>query len=476
MMIKSLVAHFTFYSTSRIVTALLSFSVLVLYTHLLSPEEYGIYTLIYTAISIAYAVLFNWIALSLERFYFSYPQSSILNLTLKLYGICIVVSFTLSIPLYFFLPLSKIEFFLGVSILAFQAFYQLSLSLFKIRLLSKHYSFLSLLQYLLNLGIGTILVWHGLKSMGALIGFLLSLFFVSIFCLKAWDLPKKNISKEKTPFYKKLLEYGLPLGLSTSLQMFFSGCDRYFIAAMRDTKSAGIYSANYDLATQSLGMLTSICLTTLCPLIFNAYEKEGKEKALKLIQLGRKIFIVILLPATLGMIILSKNIIYVIFGPQFSANADKLITWISLGFFISSFKSFYLDIIWQLAKYNKAQVYSTLAAAICNSILNLFWVPSYGMLGSAYATAFSYACSFIVCFLLIYQRFELHFDFKFKVLFKLLIPSIIMSMMLLYIRNFCGEWALFFQISSAICLYFGSLYFLYYKEFKQNLKLFRKNR
>ena len=57
------------YLLAKIIPGLIAFTALSLYTHLLSPEEYGIYTLITSATVLLHNVIYNWLAAGTLRFW-----------------------------------------------------------------------------------------------------------------------------------------------------------------------------------------------------------------------------------------------------------------------------------------------------------------------------------------------------------------------------------------------------------------------
>jgi len=56
---------------AKAVPALVAFLALSLYTHLLAPDEYGLYTLIFTAAIFTHNTVFNWICMGTMRFWSS---------------------------------------------------------------------------------------------------------------------------------------------------------------------------------------------------------------------------------------------------------------------------------------------------------------------------------------------------------------------------------------------------------------------
>src|SRR5690606_30955381 len=62
-----LIKHGAIYLLSRIVPGLVAFASLVVYTRLLSPDEYGVYVLVIATVTLVQAIGFSWLDLSLLR-------------------------------------------------------------------------------------------------------------------------------------------------------------------------------------------------------------------------------------------------------------------------------------------------------------------------------------------------------------------------------------------------------------------------
>ena len=64
-----LLRHSIIYILAKVIPGLMAFAALSLYTHLLSPSEYGIYTLIITGTALLHNVLYNWLPAGTLRFW-----------------------------------------------------------------------------------------------------------------------------------------------------------------------------------------------------------------------------------------------------------------------------------------------------------------------------------------------------------------------------------------------------------------------
>jgi len=67
--------HSSIYLLVKLTSGLLAFTALSLYTHLLTPAEYGLYTLLFTGILLIHNVILDWLPSGTTR-YWSNPKYS----------------------------------------------------------------------------------------------------------------------------------------------------------------------------------------------------------------------------------------------------------------------------------------------------------------------------------------------------------------------------------------------------------------
>ena len=92
---------------------------------------------------------------------------------------------------------------------------------------------------------------------------------------------------------------------------------------------------------------------------------------------------------SLSMTVLSSFFIHLIYGQAFMGASIilQIYVWSSVGTFLGVLASNYL-----ITENNqKTLIFMTFIPMIINVILNILWIPKYGIVGSAYATLISYS-------------------------------------------------------------------------------------
>jgi len=186
---------------------------------------------------------------------------------------------------------------------------------------------------------------------------------------------------------KNLLIDSWPLIFANGFGLIYSRIDQVLIKNMLGASQVGIYSVAVILA-EVWGFIPTIIVSSLFPAIINARktsEKMYHERLKKLALLLLALAIIVSSVITL----LAPFLIKLIYGPAFSGGIKilQIYVWASLGTFLGSLAYNYL-----LAENNKKLMVSmTFIPMAINIVLNVLWIPKYGIIGAAYATLISYS-------------------------------------------------------------------------------------
>jgi O-antigen/teichoic acid export membrane protein len=195
---------------------------------------------------------------------------------------------------------------------------------------------------------------------------------------------------------KELAAYGAPLALTFMLVLIVDLSDRLILGWLIGPEAVGGYAAAYDLAQQSLGMLTGVVHLAAFPLAVRAFETGGVAEARAHLQTSGYTLLAIALPATIGLVMLANNIATVMLGSEFRESAGVIMRWVALAVLVGTLKAYYLDYSFQLGRRMRTQVWTVGIAAITNVTLNLLLIPVHGPLGAAYATLGAFVAGFSV--------------------------------------------------------------------------------
>jgi O-antigen/teichoic acid export membrane protein len=366
----------------------------MLYTRLLSPEQFGQYALVISGTDLVQVLVFQWLHLALARFLLleKHENETVLPSIFALFSALSACVFTVGLCFVFFIdnPTLQVLIAIAIPLSIAQGWTEINLKLAAARLQPFTYGKILAGKNTISLIVGSGLAWVGLASFAPLTGLLIGA-SVSwyIFGRHAW----KGI-KPRWPSSKALQEYanyGLPLALTFALGWITSSSDRLIIAWLVDEAATGVYAAGYDLAQQSLGLLLTIVNTAAYPLVMRAFAQNGVAAAANQLKSNGELIFTVAFAGAAGIIALSPAIVGTIIGQEFRAEAGEVLPWIACSAAIAGIKAFHLDIAFQLAKQSKLQAYLAGITAIFNVALNFILIPKFGITGAAAATMISFS-------------------------------------------------------------------------------------
>lgn len=381
------------YFSVRVFAAIVGIVAIALYTRLVSPEAYGVFTLILSAVTTVYALGYQWIRASLLRFL---PAQESLKgspaaaavigygwASLGLIGIATMMAFWPDPPWTY----AQIALGLGCA-LALSAI-ELLLAVAQARRRPLLYATLTACRALGALAIGSSLAFAGYGAEGLLLGYLLAHGLPALVMLiwhkrRLFDLPFKGAQ------LRPLVDFGWPMAVIGIGGAVIGVSDRYMIAWLADTAQAGIYAAPYDLAQRTLNMLMLAAFLAYSPVVFRHYDQDERANLDLALKAQSRLMLVTGLPTALMLALFSTVVAQVFFGPEFREGAANLIPWIAGAALIQGWNSYYLSYGYTLTHKVAINAIVVITGAFINLGLNFILIPGQGALGAAIATLLTY--------------------------------------------------------------------------------------
>ncbi len=388
-----LLRHSLIYVLARGVPGIINFLAITIYTRLMSPGEYGQYALVIAAVGLIDSVLFQWLRLGLLRFLPRHSEQPQVLLTTLFTAFLLMVAFTslLGVAGHFFWPgqMDRKLLVTGIVLLWIQGWYELNLELARSQLAPFRYGVMSVFKSVLALVTGVLLILQGMGELAPLLGLLTGMGLASLFLAgKEWH----SISRKSVDWslFGKLLRYGLPMTATYSLAFLVGSSDRFMLGWFMGADAPGLYAPGYDLTQFSLLMLMMVVNLAAYPMVVRALEHEGVESARRQLKRVLVLTVAVALPVATGLAVCSENISNVLLGEMYREPASMLIPVIALSSFVFGIKIFYLDLSFQLSNKTYIEPWVMLGAAVVNVLLNLWWIPLFGLTGAAFATVIAY--------------------------------------------------------------------------------------
>lgn len=202
---------------------------------------------------------------------------------------------------------------------------------------------------------------------------------------KNYGLKIKNWKFDKI-LAKEILKNSWPLMLAGASYFIYIRIDQVMIGSMLGNYKVGIYAASVKLV-EVWYFVPAIIATALFPAIINA-----KKTSVEIYKNRLKNFYILMTIIPIAMAIpitlLAKPIIQVIFGSGYleSIPVLRIYIWSNLGLFLTFAVGQYL----MAENFVKTIFWLNLCAMVVNIVLNLIFIPIFGLIGSAWATLISY--------------------------------------------------------------------------------------
>lgn len=447
--------EYSIYMIGKVIVLLFSLLTMKVFTSTLGLALFGQYQLILTTYTLFVLSIYNWIPAVIIRFYPHDKNEYDRNMFKKLIATFFIYSTIMSTIIVFVLIILKSVFFEKHNLL----FTNIQLILLLVMIITGSAALITL-QYLRGSGqsktfnmltvfekagilLFSIIIFNYINA--KIVGIQIALIITSIFIIIYGIIKNKDIkylvSPTKYSLMKPYLKYGLPITLIYFAAAVISGSDRYCIAYYLGNEAVGLYSATYALSEKSLGVMGSILLTAQLPVIVKLWENGAIQECELIISNALKLLVIICAPIIIWYIFYGSQFITFITTSDFS-NVAYLLPIISTGTYFM-LVSYIIQQVIILKKNSLPILKNTLTAACLNIILNIIFIPIYGMTAAAAVTLISY----LVLLYLNLRLAKLILEIK---IYKWDYIKIIISLAILTISLYCGNIIKLHIISSII--------------------------
>ncbi len=458
------------YLPIKILEGIIGIITLKVYTSLFMREVYGVYTIISPSISIAFIISLGWIVQSVVRFSNTYEKDkkmkssffSTLFFTWLLIVVLLLIGFIAAHSIWPSVlgnPSINFKFLIGFVFLSFSV-NQIMLAFLLYsnqRLLN---SILILLAATLKLGL-TYLMTRFLGN--SIIAIFISQSVIDmcvglVAVMLSKNRPKIRLKDYSLSMLKKLFLFGYPLvGMGLTFAIL-NMSDRYIIEYFYDEKDVGLYVSNYSVSSAAFTTLMMGLSRGIYPKMLDALNKKDHQGVEKVLTSGGKYYILLGLPAALGLTLLSKPLASIALGKDYF-EGYPVIGIVAFAMFFFGLSE-YANKGWELTANTFPIFINGCIAAVSNIVLNIIFIPIMGYIFAAYSTLLSFMIYYVVSWMR--ENKAIKFRLPKKNIMNILISSAIMSIIVLVFDCFIliNLSNLFIVIVLAMIGYFASLFVL----------------
>ncbi len=443
--------HSAIYILAKLIPGLMAFAALSFYTHLLSPDEYGVYTLIFTGTVFLHNVIFNWLPSGTLRYWSNqeFSNSEFINTLSTVYlRLSLLLSGIALVGIIFYWGQQQAIWILSAFLfLMALTLFTITQNVYSAKILPLNYAFLTISYSILALGFGALFSSMGYGASGVIFGIALGTFIPVLFIFKSTWLPYKKISYNKH-LLRRLLTYGLPLAAAALVEEITKVSDRFMLAGLRGKSEAGLYAVGYDLSGNSILMIMAAINIAAYPVIIKLLDTEGKDAATSYFRHYVVLLLGVSIPAVIGLNLVGPNLVYLLIDTEYQASVIFLLPWITVAIFLIGLQVFYFDLAFQLGQKTIASVKIAVVIAIVNIGLNYWLIPKMGIQGAAIATISSFAVGSLLSAFFGRRYFTL--PFPLTDITKIIVSTLVMFLCLWWFKDMRGWLWLILQLSIGI--------------------------
>ena len=420
------------YAPSKIFGLLGNIVVVPVYTNLLSPSQYGVYTISLAVLSFLCILFSDWIGLSGLRFFRQNQLEGIVpeyvsTLTMVL-GSNLVVMFVLSLlfrqKFYEYFNISPKIFLFVLVLIIPVAIRALLFQILRAQIKPGAFTVTTIINQILTIVIAVMfLKFTTLGAVSILAAMAISITLIDVILVFQTDiLWLLKFVKPDFNMIKTLFAYGVPIAVASLSLWIINQSNKFITSHFYGLKEVGLVGVAYNMTFPVLMTLFAIITIAAYPRIINLYE--DKIDVRPVISRMSGYYFLIAIPLILVMSAYAPDIISVFANAKYQ-NASVLVPYLAFSVLFMSLTD-YTTMQYHLSK--KTYILTTLKvwAGIAGLVLNISLIKKLGLVGVGIATLISNIFYFVMTVAITVPGFEWRIPCRRLVhILVCLIPSIL---------------------------------------------------
>lgn len=390
------------YSPSKLCGMLGNALIVPVYTHLLLPEQYGLYSLSIAFLSFLCIIFSDWVGLSGLRFFRSFqladelPKYLSMLVTILVFNICtmFVFAFLFRHNFYDFFNIQPKYFFCILILIIPVAIRALLFQLLRAQLKSISFTFSTIINQILTMGLSVLIIkFFNLGALSLLLGMGISITLIDILLIYQSGIlkyfRKPNLQwKVLLPMFK----YGIPIAATSLSAWVINQSNKFIMNSISGFKEVGLVGVAYGLTLPLFMTIFSIITVAAVPRIFNMFEEKADVRPI--ITRFTGYFLVVALPMIAVVSIYAPQFVDMLANTKFH-EAYRLIPYFAFGCFFMALSD-YTTLQYHLANKTYIDFILKLISGIVGIAANIILIPKMGLEGAGIATL---SANFIYFFL-----------------------------------------------------------------------------
>lgn len=415
--IRDLLKHSSIYGVATIIQKGIGFFMIPVYTHYLSPTDYGILELMDLTINIITMLIGMRLGASIIRYYHHYEN---LADKLEIFSTALIFVFILTLivvgvlecfarPMAGFV-LGEVNYYRYLQIMFIAMGLQTIASVPENLLLAQKrsvtYSIVTIGTLISYLTFNILfLVVFEMGVMGLFFSVLITkILNTSSLLIITFRQIRLIFSFKKL---KNMVKFALPLVPASICLFIMHFSDRFFVQKYCDLNELGLYSLGYKF-----GMILSVIISEPFFRIWNTQRFEIAKIADANKVFGRifTYYFAVIIFVALGISVFSNEVIRIM-APSEYQNAAPVVSLIVLSYVFYGMANFFnLGIM--ITNKTKYAAYIQLFVAGINILLNAIFISNFGIIGAAISTILTFLCLAIFTFMITQKIYPVLFEYR----------------------------------------------------------------
>lgn len=392
--------------------------IIPIYTSLLSPSQYGVYTIALAVLSFLCVLFSDWVGLSGLRFFRinqindELPKylSTLIGLLTTNLLIMYILAFIFKNKFYEYFNISP-KIFLFILILVIPvAIRALLFQVLRAQIKPWAFTVSTIINQLLTITIAVLLLkYTTLQAVSILIAMAISITIIDLLLAFQSNLFKLfQFEKPNKQMLKSMYIYGSPIAAASISMWIINQSNKFITTHYHGLNEAGFVGVAYNMTFPILMTIFAIITIAAVPRIINLYEDNIDVRPL--ISKLTGYFMIIAIPMVVFIAIYAPDLMTLFANSKYQ-NAYILLPYFAFGALFLSFAE-YTTLQYHLA--NKTYILTILKviAGILGLALNIVLIKNFGLIGVGIATLTSNAIYFLLSVLIKLPNLEWKVPFK----------------------------------------------------------------
>ena len=386
--IKGIFKDMLKYSPSKIIGMIGNAIVIPVYTNLLLPEQYGLYSLSIAFLSFLCIIFSDWVGLSGLRFFrkaqLADDLSEYLSTLVSMLGINLSLMFILSVifqhKMITFFKISPIYFWAVLFLIIPVAVRALLFQVLRAQIKPASYTFSTILNQFMTIGMSICFIkWLHLGAMSMLLAMGLSITITDIILMfqsKIFNYFKRPKLSWSVIF--PIMLYGFPLAASSLSGWIINQSNKVIMNSIKGFTDVAYVGVAYGATMSILMTLFSIITVAAIPRIYRLYEAKVDVRPVIARFMGY--FLLAAFPIVSVMALYPQNVLMILNTNAKFMQASVLVPYFVFGTMFLCLTD-YTTLQYHLANKTWITFIIKLTSGISNVLLTLYLIPKMGLTG-----------------------------------------------------------------------------------------------